>query len=713
MPLASRSEVFIEKMPGGTSPIRELKGQQEQQFRNLQEILMGKPGTDEEVGQKAIEAIRGKIEPAVTGEAAAREALGKQAQSAIEDMLAKATHPERQIYKTELGKEIRENVIGKRDAAKAEADRLFGVVRSIPGGEGKIFDGGGLQADFAKIKKALPSPEQTVSQPSALVDLFGKAITPTAKAQPVLREFVPQNVLSRLDSVIGLKGAKFSLSDLQQMRREVYDDISKGEGVPGLGTHYLADVGEALTKAIDRGVTSLPSGDLKTALQAANEHYKTKVVPFNRQGLTDLFRRADEVGHVSDFEVVSRLLGSDKAVRNWQLMKETLGAGPAFDKMKRAVADNIVEHSRLPGDTTIDAKSFIKGLYDFRLKYPEIARDVFSGKENELFRQGRFLTYSQGDKIDETQLGALLKDKSASAPKLKILIDAERNKDEVFRNSIMKAVGEGSLNEQTLKPTEFVNRMLETAQPAEVEKILDAIGRERMQDVPVARFGTATTHESRMTAPPLLEELRQKTFEKIFRDAARNASAEDVNRIMSGQNTHILSGVKIADKLANPTYKHKIKSILGPELFQDLEQYIKLQTAPEKASQSFASAGGLAAGAQIASLEQRGLFAYLSSSARNFIFSTLLSRRPLRTWLTSIPNEPGKMSLILSNPVFLEAVTKEFGKGTAAESFMSGIKQAIDRSMADGQQQANKPLNTGNMPMDREQQWKNWLDQKR
>jgi len=688
MPLAARSEVFIEKMPGGTGPLRELKSEQEQSFRKLQEILMGNPGTDEQVGQAAIDAIRRNIEPTVGAETAARHGLGMQAQSAIESMIGKETTPARELYKSSLGNDIRQSVIAKRDAARAEADRLYGIAKSLPGGEGKVFDASGLQSDFKDILKSLPSSEQMVTKPVGLIDQFGNEIKESSKTTATLREFVPPNVLQRLEAVTNLKDAKFSLSDLQQMRREVYDDIAKGEGVPGLGTHYLADIGDALTKAIDKGVSSLPSGDLKSALQAANQHYKNQVVPFNRQGLTDLFRSADEPGFVSDYEVVSRLLGGDKSVRNWQLMKDNVSP-PVLDRMRRAVADNILESSRLPGENTLDAKSFISNLYQFRMNYPEIAKDVFSGQENELFKQAKFLKYAQGDKIDEQQLSALLKDPNATADKLRILVEAERKKDEIFRNQIMKAIGSGDLNEQMLKPTEFVNRMLDKAEPKEVEQVLSSIS----------------------SKPELVQDLRQKTFEKIFRDAARNATAEDVNRIMSGENTHILSGVKIADMLKNPTFNHKVKSILGHELYGDLTQYVKLQSAPEQAAKSFAAAGGIAAGTQIANLERRGPFAYLSDSMRNFIFSTVLTSKPLRSYLTRIPEQPGKWSLILSSPPFLEAVTKEFGKGTGADAFMANLKSAIDRSMTATPPTQRTPSPIVTRPIgDRENEWRQWLN---
>lgn len=664
MPLASRSEVFIEKMPGGSDPIRTLKRTQEEQLRKLQTIMMGSDTpTDQEMGEKAIAAIRAKIEPVTTAVDTAKGAVAKEATSGIESIISGVSQPERELYKSTLGGDIRTKVIAQRDAAKAEADKLYDAVRTMPGGEGKSFDGTRLQKAFSKIRDSLPAPQQQVETPSFLVDAQGAPIRTSESTVKTMREFVPPNVLSRLESVIGLKDAKFGLSDLQQMRREVYDDIAKGEGVPGLGTHYLNDMGKALTEAIEKGVEDLPDGQLKVALQAANQHYKDNVLPFNRQGLTELFRRADEPGFISDSEIVGRLLGGDKALHNWQMMKETLGdSSPEFTRMKRAVLDNIIERSRLPGDEMIDAKSLRTNLNALRLNQREITDDIFGKNQqamHDLFMESRRLGYAQGDKLNADALQKLVQSGNVTSDKLKVLVDAERATDEAYKNQLVKAVASGSVNEQSLRPTDFVNRVLDGSSTKDVVAVVNMI----------------------KDQPELLEDLRQKTFEKVFREGARSATAEDVNRIMSGESTHLLSGVKIAERLKDREYSAKLKAILGDEGFDDLKQYVKLQVAPEARDSSFKAAGGLAAGAQIAQLERRGVLAYVEDSARHFVFSTLLSRGPLRKWLTSIPSEPGKIQLLLSNPIFLQAVTKEFGQGTAAEAFITRLKESVDSSM--------------------------------
>lgn len=687
-PLFGRSEVYIEKLPGGSGPVRELSKQTESALRRLQSVMLGTSlPTEEELGTRAMAELQPAVKTVTGATEIARKELGETAQNAIEQRIGSLTAPAKELYHEQTGAAIRQAVVAKRDAAKAEADRLYGLVRSLPGGEGKVFEGGSLQADFKQILKDLPAPQQRVEVPTGLVDQLGRPITTTATKTETLREFVPPNVLQRLQSVVNLKDAKFSLSDLQQMRREVYDDIAKGEGVPGLGTHYLADIGGALTKAIDDGVSALPSGDLKRALQAANAHYKNNVIPFNRVGLTELFRAPNEAGFVSNSEVLNRMFSGGKATQNWNLVKETIGQGsPEFQRMRRGVADMILENSRIPGEETLDAKSFVRNLYNFRREYRSISDDVFSKQELELFRQARFLKYAQGDKLNEQALRDLLASPNPSSTKLQALINAEKRQDTLYKNSILKSIGDGTFSEETLKPSEFLNRMIDNkgVGPEQIKQVMDKIQN-----------------------PTLLEDIRRKTYEKLFRDASRNATANDVNLIMRKDPTHILSGTRIAASLKDTEFRNKLETILGGAAFKDLDQFVKLSAATELPEQSFRSAGGIAAGTQVAKaeriLETGGLLAYAGNVARSFLFSYVLSNPATRAWLTNVPSDPSTVTAFLhtlaSSPPFLEAVSREFPKAAGLQ-FIHNLKASIDRSVGAQSQPQRRAPNTGIRPIE-------------
>lgn len=673
-PFASRTEVFLEKMPGASTPFSKLKGEQETALRKLQSMMMGTvPETDEAVGAKLIAELQKKMAPLEEGVASARAGLAQSAKEQIEAMVSGLTVPERQLYKTQVGKEIRAGVVARRDAVKAEADKLYGAAKSLPGGTGKEFSGEGLQADLKRILDNLPAAESTTQVPTGILGPTGKPILRTETGKEILKEFVPPNILTRLRSIVGLEDAKFSLSDLQQMRREVYDDIAKGEGVPGIGTHYLADIGKSLTKAIDDGVSALPSGELKTALQAANTHYKEKVIPFNRLGITEMFRNADEAGHLADDQIVSRIFGGERAVENFRLMKETLGdKSPEFLKLKRSIADNIIESSRLPGDEIIDAGSFMKTLNTLRVNHREIADEVFGDKINRLFQEAKFLDFAKGrtpligvheaeipkhTNISADDLKNLLAEKSPTAGKLLELVKAESARTDAYKIKMLREIGEGKLSGE-LNPEEFVNRFFEGATSSQLGKVMGMI----------------------KDNPELTSNLRTKVIERLFRDAARKATPQDISQLMAGDPTRIVSGTSVFKQIESPAFRRKMESVLGKEVYNDLEQYIKLEAATEAKETSFKSAGGIAAGMQVASLVRKGPLQYLTGATKDFVVANLLTRQPLRGWLTSVPaTEPGAIYMLLSNPTFLQAVTEEFGEGTSAETFVNALKQSVDR----------------------------------
>lgn len=664
-PLVSRSEVFLEKMPGASTPFANLKSNQEDSLRKLQAIMMGKtPESDEVVGDRLIKAIQSKLGPVDAAVETSAESLAKSATGKIETMIGRLTTPERQLYKSNVGEVVRDAVVAKRDLAKAEADRLYGIVRAAEGGTGKVFPADTLAAEADTILKNLPSKTSTTQ--TIDYDAYGSPVLKTMKGETVMKEFVPPNILSRLRELSSLKGQTLKLSDLQQMRREVYDDIAKGEGVPGIGTHYLNDIGKAITKAIEQGIDGLPGGDLKSALAAANQHYKKEVLPFNRVGLTEIFRAADEPGNLTGSQIISRVLGGERAVENYGLLKETLGASsPQFAQLKRAIADNVLEASRDVGDNTIDAKTLISNLGKLRFKQPEIADDVFGPMWNNLFKQAQYLVKAQGGKINARDLQKLLTDSNPSAPKLQDLITAEAKQTEAYQTAMFRDIKDGVLKGD-LNPEDFINRFVNKGTSAQIGKVMDMINGD----------------------PALVGDVRSKMIEKLFRDAARRATPQDISQLISGDPTRIMSGTSLFQQLENPVTRRKLETILGRDTFSDLEQYIRLEAATEAKETSFKAAGGIAAGTQIANLTRQGPLAYLSGASKDFVIANLLTRGPLRKWLTSIPSkETGAMYALLANPEFLKAVTKEFGEGTSAEAFIVGLKESVDKWMG---QEASK-----------------------
>ena len=658
--LFSRGETMYEKLPGATG-FTELRARQEEALRQLQSAMMGKtPPEDEKVGRALIDELMSKIAPAQTWVTAAGKELQTAGTKGIEDVISDVTLPVRQQLSEDTGNAIRAGVIARRDAVKAEADRLYDVVRNTPGGTGKVFPGADLQTDLKDLLAKLPAPETTKTVATGLFGPTNKPLTTTVTQKELLEKYVPPNILGRLNEVVNLKNPMFSLSDLQQMRTEVYDAIGATGGVPD--SYYLPRIGKALTKAIDEGINKLPSGNLKSALDAANAHYRDKMIPFNRIGITELFKPGDEPGGVSGYGILQRVLGGDNAEMRYNMLKDTLGnTSPEFTRLKRVIADNIFEPSKYPGEELIDPNRFISNLAEFQRKNPAIADDIFGKKINTLFLRARLSGLgglSPTDKVNARDFAALIASPDPTAAKLRTLVHAERNRDSLYKNEILGMIARGELPDRGINPVDFVNRFVGLGTPSEIKQVMDLI----------------------KNKPDLVDDVRAKVVQKVFRDAARPAEREDIGKLMSGDPTRIVTAKSVFQQLEDPTVKKKIETIVGPDVFDDLRNYLKIHAASGSAEDAYKSAGGIKAGQQITMFE-RNIGRFLKYTGTNWIISKLITNDNLRNWLGQVGpragNDPAFWSTMFTSPVFLREVGKEF-PGVKGSMFIKSLKQGLD-----------------------------------
>lgn len=659
-------ESFLVRQPTGKQ-VKEIKETQNQRILELQKKMVGMTEPDEVVGHEAIQTIQGNIEPLKQAERTAKKDAAQTAEGAIRLQTAAATSPAEAPPLDELGKIVRTRVTALRDSAKGESDKLYGVVKSLPGGTGKVLGADDIADEAADMLKRLPSVEKTTQVPAGVLGPGGQQILRTQRGEELLKEFVPPNILARLRNLSELKGkdAVFSLSDLQQMRREVYDDIARSEGVPGLGTHYLADIGDMLTNAIERETAKVGGGPLKSALQAANKHYREKVIPFNRTGITDLFRRSDEAGFVFDFDVVNRVMTNPG---RFQVLKETLGeTSGEFGQVKRAIADDILRRSSVDGQT-LNAKALFSNLKHFQDNYGPIAKDVFGPRLATLSKLAEELGVAQTSKIGYDELQTILAsgNRFGMMNKLRTVLDAQRDKDAAFKNKLLKAVAGDDLNESTLQPAEFVTRFLDSANDVEVKQVLGALS----------------------SNPALLDKLRAKTVESLFAKASRPVRPEHVGKVLGGAPAERAGSVELTELIADP----KIKTILGPTLTKDVEELAKLVAAPDWVESEFGKAGMFSIGNAAGTLIRKGPLKYTGAVYKDWIVSKIITSPLLRYWASRLPaKDPAAWQVVLSSAPFMQMVVEEFGEGTGADRAVESIKGSVDKWFDERQRQQSQP----------------------
>lgn len=656
-------EAFLVRQPTGKE-VKAIKETQNQRILELQKKMVGSPPEDEIIGKEAIRTIQSNIEPLKQAERTAKKDAAQTAEGAIRLQTAAATSPAEAPPLDELGKTVRGKVTALRDSAKGESDRLYGVVKSLPGGTGKVLNADDIADEAADMLKKLPTVQKTTQVPTGVIGPGGQQILRNQRGEELLKEFVPPNILARLRNLSELKGkdAVFSLSDLQQMRREVYDDIARSEGVPGLGTHYLADIGDMLTGAIERETAKVGGGPLKTALKEANKHYKEKVIPFNRTGITELFRRSDEAGFVFDYDVVNRVMTNPG---KFQILKETLGdASPEFGQVKRAIADDILRRSSVDGQT-LNAKALFDNLKHFQDNYGPIAKDVFGKRLATLSRYAQELRVAQTDKIgyDEFQTILTTGNHFGMRDKLMKVLEAQKTKDAVFKNKILKSAASDDLNESTLQPSDFVTRFLDSANDAEVKQVLGALS----------------------SNPALLDQLRAKTVESLFAKASRPVRPEHVGQVLGGAVAERAGSVDLTKLISDP----KIKTILGPTLLRDVQDLAKLVAAPDWVESEFGKAGMFSIGNAAGTLIRKGPLKYTGAVYKDWVVSKIITSPILRYWASRIPaKDPAAWQVVLTSAPFMQMVIEEFGEGTGADRAVESIKGSVDKWFDErGQQQ--------------------------
>lgn len=650
-PLFARTETFIEKLPGGSGPVKQLKAEQEAQLQKLQSMIMGTVTTeDETLGRQFISELQRQNAPVEAGAETAGRTLATKTQTGIMDDVTAATKPGQELELHRVGQNIRNKVETLRNVEKAESDRLYGIVNSLPGGTGKVFDATDLAVAAEKVLGTIPK-----------------------KGSVPIKDFAPDDVINRLRALADLKGEKMSLGELQQMRRDTYEAIPRAEGVPGRGAHYLNEVGKMLTDAMEKGVASMPGGKLKAAWDAANKQYREKVVPFNRVGITELFRAADEPGFMGDTQIFKQLVGSpDK----WRTMKETLGETSAeFVQLKRAVADDILQDSMSVDGSTIEAKKLFRALSSFKKDNREIAEDVFGPRFGEILEKGNYLQFAEGDKLPADVVDKMLKSGKPLAGDLKALVEAQKKVADRYKNRILKQVGSDEIGD--IKPSEFVTNFIDRAEPSEVRQVLGMLS----------------------SRPGLLDDIRAKAVENVFRKASGTASVETAAKIMAGEEAGSALGTSVAQQFKDKNFRQKMKDILGPEMYNDVEQYVKLSAARDFKEEAFSAAGGISAGSQIATLTQKGPLKYLTGAAKDWVASKLLTSRWARAMFLSttgrekLTEQPIRRTvgmsadfatLLLSNPAFLRMVTEEM-PGTKGENAVRRMKDSIDAFVMESQ----------------------------
>lgn len=653
-----RREKFTGKVLGGTKVYQQFEQEQQSAMQKLQRILFGaEPPDDEVLGQQITNALRRKTGPLTEAETAAANQLQQKAADEMERIVAGRTVAANNLSATQIGDTIREGLVLRRDAAKVEAERLYGIFQGMTGDQ-PFIPGAKLAKEMEKIKKEVASsftPKQELKfNPATGQSEF---VPSSQLVQQPSQAFVPEStVMRRLNELIEGKNATYRFEDLKKRRTELADDLAKSEAVPGMGAHYLARIQKAITEAMDDALDLVPNPNARKALEEANKHYKEKVVPFEQKGIGDLFRNPSEANYVGPAELASRVRSGPGATDRFNALRNMLGSSsPEFRLLKRSIADDLFGEAMDDVSGRVDATKLIKILGDFNRSNntKEIAQEVFGSKAGPLMEQARFLLKAQeGDKFPADKLRDLLASPSPTVGALKDLLTAERAVDKAFNSKLIRAIAKGDLTGLELAPEEVVARFM--AKPernaGELTKLMGMLS----------------------DRPALVEDIRTRYLESLF---------------LQGNDT----GKTVTQVLAKARQDKKAMSVLGPKMFQDLEQFGALEDIIAFPKAVAEQAGGMAAGQRSDRLFRHPIQT-IGTAAREWVTAKLLTNELTRRWIMRLPPGPSTTLLVLSSAPFVESVARNFGPGPEGQNLMRSLQAGVGDYMGklQGESEAEK-----------------------
>lgn len=638
-----RTEALESQKPGASVAFEKLWKEREEQVSKLQKIVLGGAAPDEEeAGRRALEALGAKTAPLTQN---------------IEKAAAEAATAAENELKAGVGTAVDKRVVGEAIDTGAKALReQFDKVNAAnydafygnPLARKAVIEGKGLKGEIDAMLRDLPKVKKQVEVPS--VDAYG---SPTVRT--VTRNVpIDTPVRPRLEELSSkLAGGKVSINDLKQIRTDVDNAIKTGEAVPGVKEGRLKHLYSALTDSIEQGLDDIGDPALTKAWRTAADYYKANVGKFEKAGIAELFR--DPINAMGPHELVDRALTSPDT---YAAYKEFFGAAsPQMRGVQQAIRDETLGLSDL--SPTVGASAFVKRLEALP---KEVRTDVFGANAGKLRAAAQALRSAGGESLPASELQEMLRSGNLSAAKVEQMVTFQRGRDEAYRNELVRAASEGNLKPDSIKPTEFVNRLVFNAktQPRDLSEI------------------TALLSDR----PDVLEDVRRLTFQRALDDATV------VNK-QTGR--RVIAADSLEELLGNENSAKRLKTVLGASTFEDLANLKDFLKAGSMIQQAAKGAGAFGASAQTAAIVERGALKYVDRALRNFVLAEVYTSPTLRAYFANtVLSGESKAALVnyaVASAPFLKAVLT-IPKEGAQRQAMYAIKGSIDRYLQENPAEA-------------------------
>ena len=374
-----------------------------------------------------------------------------------------------------LGERLRDKAQAALQKTKDYWNELYDAVRDNPLFKKPVAVDNGELSKFSE--DVLGSTVQTKAGGSnirafetGMVDEFGPVTqdVPNEVGTKAILSALPEGTAKYLQIIGDMSGTPQSIETLKNLRTQVADSISNQDVLPGLGAGRKKQLVGILSRMIEDGLNKLPDSTLKDSFKAANTAYATSVDRFQGSLASGILKDVGKEGGKSPEAILAQFTGPSGGT-NLKIVRDLLGGSASEgDAIIREHVLNEVGKSAADGFGNYSISKLRSGIEKLAPEVRDVVMSDTKGLDALAQREARIAglpdpkKFSESLTIDKATLTDALGAGSAKDVQdaLSGAIKAKAAQDKVFRNQILREIGEGSADTLSKNPGKFIDGIL-------------------------------------------------------------------------------------------------------------------------------------------------------------------------------------------------------------------------------------------------------------
>lgn len=391
-----------------------------------------------------------------------------------------------------LGNKIRELQQAGYEFFKQTDTKNFNTLRNNPAYQ-KLIVKTQSMADWANNidAQAVQMFNGTPEQAGGLVDQFGFQVP---KEEVLATRGIPSTYpkgTREFVAAIGNMTEDQSLDALRRYRTQIGDSIGKADILPGLSDKAKIELYGAITRDIDKAISNLPTGTLRSQLDAANKFHRENVDKFIGKQVQSILKDVGAEGGAGPASIASKLESADAPT----FLESIKSAARPEDAaaIDSTAKEYLFNQAAKVGADPVTGEVSVSKVVDYINKLaPEIQNRFFPNAKQiaSLAKRQSALAGIDPNKVISTLTvdANLLSDALGSkAPEIqKSIADAIKKSGEMdkqLRGSVLGALKKASSSDVTdivsQNPKKFIGGIVDGSYTPEQSRVaLDMIGRE-------------------------------------------------------------------------------------------------------------------------------------------------------------------------------------------------------------------------------------------